>query len=313
MLTMLVANNGGHLTQLMLLVEALPALGEVFWVTADTPQSRRLLAGQDVEHLERHRSRDAAAVARNAARARRIVRDRRPDRLVTTGSSFALAAMGPAVLAGARCHYLESVTRVAGPSVSGRLISHLPGVALYTQHQSWAGGRWRYAGSLLDRFRGVPGEGEPRPPRTVLVTLGSTVAFRFDRLVDRLRAILPAECDVTWQLPADYGDLPGRSCRDVPEDEFRELVRGADAVVSHAGAGTALTCLELGASPVLVPRRADLREHVDGHQEELARVLGGRGLARVVDASAITMADLAAAGHTRIVTSPAQPLAIPLD
>ncbi len=48
--------------------------------------------------------------------------------------------------------------------------------------------------------------------------------------------------------------------------EFRRLMAGAEAVVSHAGMGTILTALELGVPILVMPRLARLQETRNDHQ-----------------------------------------------
>ena len=50
-------------------------------------------------------------------------------------------------------------------------------------------------------------------------------------------------------------------------------------MIGHAGVGTALTALEEGRCPVLLPRLAAHSEHTDDHQVELALDMERRGLA----------------------------------
>ena len=59
---------------------------------------------------------------------------------------------------------------------------------------------------------------------------------------------------------------------------FREAMREADAVVAHAGVGTILTALELRKPLVVLPRRADQREHRNDHQVGTARRFAARNL-----------------------------------
>jgi UDP-N-acetylglucosamine transferase subunit ALG13 len=61
-------------------------------------------------------------------------------------------------------------------------------------------------------------------------------------------------------------------------------LHAADVVVVSCGPGAAMDTRAAGRVPVVVPRRADLGEHVDDHQQAFARHLEARGLAlRVVD------------------------------
>ncbi|TPX00665.1 hypothetical protein FJ656_31630 [Schumannella luteola] len=65
----------------------------------------------------------------------------------------------------------------------------------------------------------------------------------------------------------------------VPHAELAAAVAEADLVVAHAGVGAAVTAIEAGRCPVLVPRLARHKEHVDDHQVQIAAELERRGLA----------------------------------
>lgn len=65
-------------------------------------------------------------------------------------------------------------------------------------------------------------------------------------------------------------------------DDVREQIRNASVTITHAGAGSALLCIEEGKHPVLVPRCSRRGEHVDDHQLPFAEKLEAAGLATVV-------------------------------
>ena len=77
-------------------------------------------------------------------------------------------------------------------------------------------------------------------------------------------------------------------------------MREADVVVAHAGVGAALTTLEAGRAPLLVPRLASHGEHMDDHQAHIAADLSRRGLAVSRDAGELTAADLSLAAGIRV-------------
>ena len=200
MTTLLVASTGGHLKELHHLRGRLSGVsGPYRWLTFDTPQSRSLLAGEDVEFVPFVGDRDALGAARSLPRARRLAGDPAVEAVLSTGASVAVPYIAMARTRGLRCCYVESAARLDGPSLSGRLLSRVPGVSLITQCRGWAGGRWRYGGSVFDSFEGaeVDGPGEGRLGK-VVVALGTT-AEAFPRVVHRLKEILPPEAEVLWQ------------------------------------------------------------------------------------------------------------------
>lgn len=281
MSTLLVASAGGHLKQLHRLVPRISGLEAPFvWVTYPTSQTESLLAGERVVHGHVVESRDYPGVGRNAWLAARLLRRERFSRVLTTGSAIALAFLPVARASGIPCHYIESAARSAGPSQTGRLLRWLPGVRLYTQYSAWADARWRYAGSVLDEF-------EPRLEpladsrlRRVVVTVGTSEQYGFERLVRRMVEILPDQTEVLWQTGAtDVARLGIEARAFVPADELDRAIAAADVVVTHAGTGTALSALEAGKAPVLVPRERAHGENVDDHQALISAELARRGLA----------------------------------
>ena len=308
MTTLLVASTGGHLKELHHLHKRLDGVAGPFrWATFDTPQSRSLLAGETIDFVPFTRSRDLINVTRNLGAAREILRDRELDTVVSTGSAVAVPFIGLARRRRLRCHYIESAARTDGPSLTGRLVSGIPGVHLYTQYRAWAGSRWSFRGSVFDSFASeVDPVGAGISVKKVVVTLGTSRGYGFSRLVRRLLDVLPAEADVLWQTgDTDVGDFGIAGHYAIPERDLTEAMREADVVVAHAGVGTALAAFEVGKCPVLVPRRLSFGEHVDDHQTQIASELGERGLAVSVDADDLGRGDLVAAMGKR-VTSPAR-------
>ena len=299
MTTLLVASTGGHLAELHDLVPRL-GLGERRWVTFDSPQSRSLLAGEDVVHVPPATSRDLVGAVRDLVVARQMFKRERYDRVISTGASIAMAFFLPATAAGVECTYIESATRTDGPSLTGRMAARLPSVRRYTQYPSWAGEKWRFGGSIFDGFVAVP-RLSTRPLRKVVVTLGTHERYTFPRLLDRLVRILPPEVEVLWQVGATRVDRMPRDARaQVPIAEMRAAMREADVVLSHAGVGSALAAMQAGRRAVYVPRRRAHGEHVDDHQVAMARELDGRRLVLAREAGDVTLADLGAASEWEI-------------
>jgi UDP-N-acetylglucosamine--N-acetylmuramyl-(pentapeptide) pyrophosphoryl-undecaprenol N-acetylglucosamine transferase len=308
--TLLVASTGGHLKQLHRLHRRLSGVEAPYrWATFDTPQSRSLLEGEVTDYVHFVGGRDPANLLRNLPSAGRILRDQEIDTVVSTGSSMALPFFGLARARRLDCHYIESAARSDGPSTTGRLMSRIPGVRLYTQYPSWARGGWIYRGSVFDSFERADGpERRPNRLRKVVVTLGTYRGYGFARLVRRLLEVLPREADVLWQTgDTDTSGLGVDGHYAIPERDLVQAIHEADVVVAHAGVGTALAALEAGKPPVLVPRRHARGEHVDDHQTQIAGELGSRGLSVSVEADELSLADLLAGARGRVTMLPEDP------
>lgn len=264
------ASTGGHLAELVRLADRFDASDDSVWITFDTDQSRSLLQGKRVVHVPYIRPRDVAGVVAGARVARKIIRDENFDCAVSTGAALALSVLPQARLARVRSLYIESVSRLEGPSLSGRLIALSRSSELYTQHSEWAGKRWSAIPSVLSSYESAEvSKNVPKPK--VFVTLGTIQGYRFDRLVDAVVDSGLADERTTWQLgDTPRTGLPGTACRHMNSLDFEEAIRSADIVITHAGVGTILQSLEMGKYPVIVPRSKSHDEHVDDHQFQIA-------------------------------------------
>jgi UDP-N-acetylglucosamine:LPS N-acetylglucosamine transferase len=119
---LLVCSTGGHLLQLVALREAWAGRSSA-WVTFDKSDARSLLRDERVYHAFGPTNRNIPNLLRNLLLAPRIVARLRPRVVVTTGAGVAVPFAWIARLRGAKVVYVESFTRIDGPSLSCRLIA----------------------------------------------------------------------------------------------------------------------------------------------------------------------------------------------
>lgn len=314
MTTLLVATHGGHLAQLMELAPRFRGVEERrLWVTNESPQARSLLADEDVRFVPYIAERDWLGVIRSIPAARRLLHERDVKAVVSTGSALALSYLGAAAARRIPAHYIESATRVNTVSITGRALSRVPGVHTYGQSPHLDQAIWPYCGSVFDVFRSEEGAADRRPVRKVLVSLGTSDRFPFRRLIERLVAIMPSGTDVTWQVGSTVVDDLGISADPFLDGaRMEQELRSADAVVTHAGTGSALAALRAGRCAVLVPRRPDLGEFPDDHQMLLGRDLDEKLLAICRDADELCWDDVVTASSRRIIEDRAGLAAIAL-
>jgi UDP-N-acetylglucosamine--N-acetylmuramyl-(pentapeptide) pyrophosphoryl-undecaprenol N-acetylglucosamine transferase len=303
MTTLFVATTGGHLTQLDSLASRIPPNGDAVWVTHANEQSQSMLADRDVEFVPYVGVRNVPDVLRCIPDARRLMARRKVTRAVSTGSGIALGYLPYLAARGVECHYIESATRVTGPSLTGRVLRWVPRVRTYTQYQSWADHRWGYAGSVFDGYESAAMSREPDAMVRVVVTVGAATQYPFRRLFEHLVPLLAPDgalsnvtglpVEVLWQsadTPVD--DLPIHATSALPAAELGAALSKANIVISHAGTGSALAALNAGRYPILATRDPARGEQVDDHQQQLATELARRGLAMHRDAQAITIDDM---------------------
>jgi beta-1,4-N-acetylglucosaminyltransferase len=146
---LLVCSSGGHLLQLHALAHAWSDLSNA-WVSFDKPDVASLLATEKVFFAYGPTNRNIPNLLRNILLAWRLVRRLRPGVLVTTGAGVAVPFAWIARLFGARVIYVESIARIAEPSLSCRLISPVA-IRIYVQWPDLleALPRAHYVGSAL--------------------------------------------------------------------------------------------------------------------------------------------------------------------
>jgi UDP-N-acetylglucosamine transferase subunit ALG13 len=119
----------------------------------------------------------------------------------------------------------------------------------------------------------------------LVVALAGTDHHPFDRLVEWVDAAAVRRPDVRF-LVQHGSTTRAPNVADGEEflshDRLVALLAEASAVICHGGPGTIMDAREAGHVPLCVPRDPQLGEHVDGHQQRFAAMVGGAGVVRHV-------------------------------
>lgn len=118
----------------------------------------------------------------------------------------------------------------------------------------------------------------------IVVALTGTDHHPFDRMVrwiDDAAVRLPG-VQFVIQHGASMPPLVATGYAHLAHDRLVALLVGASAVVCHGGPGIIMEAREAGHIPVCVPRDPELSEHVDGHQQRFAAIVGRAGVVRTV-------------------------------
>lgn len=304
---MLVASPGGHLDELRILIDLLGIDdSDALWVTGRTAQTESLLAGKDVAWLPRVGSGEMRKAALGLPSAIRLHRRFKPELVVSTGALFSTPHLAAASLLGCETWFIDSATRVDGPSRTGGFARRFTKARLFAQGEGWGDPRWAHAPSVFDAFEAVPRSAPFTADhiRTAVVSLG-TELWPFHRAVDRALAVLP-DTDIYWQTGVTEATRDGHPLQQwVPATDLRRAFGESDVVITHAGVGSALVALEGGAVPVMLPRRQVHREMIDDHQVEFADMMTRRGLGVSVDPDDLTIEHVLRAANFTVRRRPA--------
>jgi beta-1,4-N-acetylglucosaminyltransferase len=146
---LLVCSSGGHLQQMLALKPAWEPYSHV-WVTFDKSDARSLLRAERVVYAHSPTNRSLKNLVRNLVLAWRTLRRLRPRVLLTTGAGVAVPFAWLGRVTGVQIVYVESFTRIEGPSLTGRLVSPIAN-RTYVQWPEMVGriAKARYAGNVF--------------------------------------------------------------------------------------------------------------------------------------------------------------------
>ncbi len=139
-----VSSAGGHLAQLLQL-RPWWANHDRRWVSFDLPDARSKLEGEDVVFAHHPTTRNLINLARNTPLAYRVLRDFRPDVVISTGAGVALPFFAMARTMGVPSVYLEVYDRIDSRTLTGRLCR--PFTSLFCVQ--WPEQQSLYTGSML--------------------------------------------------------------------------------------------------------------------------------------------------------------------
>lgn len=115
----------------------------------------------------------------------------------------------------------------------------------------------------------------------IFVTVG-TQKFEFNRLLIKIDELIEngvIEEEVFAQIGVcSYKPKHYKYKTFMPKDIMLEWLMKADMVVTHAGTGIVMTAVRFHKKVIAIPRLKEFGEHVDDHQFELIKVLGGAGI-----------------------------------
>ena len=284
----LAASGGGHLRQLLQMHSFWNAY-QHFFVTEDTALGRSLAEREEVHFVPHfalgqvrlgHKQAMLAAAWQSLWRSLAIIREKRPQWVITTGAGSQIFVVLWARLLGARIVLIDSFVRFHAPSGFARVARYL---AHHVIAQAEPVGAALRAEAVFDPIVESTTSAPAKEP-LLLATVGATLPF--PRLID-LVCEAKACGMIGGRVLVQSGDAEAASAPDVDtvttlsQEAMQDVLRRARVVICHGGTGSMLGALEQHCHVIVIPRAAGGGEHYDDHQHEIAEAFAARGLVQV--------------------------------
>lgn len=117
----LVGSSGGHLAQLYMLKPFWENKNR-FWVTFDKEDARSLLADEKVYHCHYPTNRNIKNLLKNRKLAKKIIKEEKPDLIISTGAAVAVPFFYVGKRNGAKLVYIEVFDRINKGTITGKLV-----------------------------------------------------------------------------------------------------------------------------------------------------------------------------------------------
>ncbi|MEE1051672.1 MAG: PssD/Cps14F family polysaccharide biosynthesis glycosyltransferase [Lachnospiraceae bacterium] len=117
----LVGSSGGHLTHLYML-KPFWEKHERFWVTFDKEDARSILKDEKVYYCYYPTNRSAKALAINTKLAMQLIKQEKPDLIISTGAAVAVPFFYIGKMMGAKTVYIEVFDRIDKSTMTGRIV-----------------------------------------------------------------------------------------------------------------------------------------------------------------------------------------------
>ena len=114
-------SSGGHLAHLYMLKPFWQDKERV-WVTFDKEDACSLLEGEKLIPCYYPTNRSLKALIRNTRLAWKVLREEKPDVVISTGAAVAVPFFYLAKLKGIKTIYIEIIDRINKPTLTGRLV-----------------------------------------------------------------------------------------------------------------------------------------------------------------------------------------------
>ncbi len=117
----LVGSSGGHLTHLYMLKPFWKSKKR-FWVTFEKEDAKSLLSGEKIYGCYYPTNRSLKALIKNSILAWKVLKEEKPDLIISSGAAVAVPFFYIGKLLGAKLIYIEVFDRIDKPTMTGKMV-----------------------------------------------------------------------------------------------------------------------------------------------------------------------------------------------
>ncbi|MBO8175037.1 MAG: hypothetical protein H0Z18_07245 [Thermococcus sp.] len=274
----LVCSHGGHLTEMLYLIDAFKG-HEVFFITYDHPRTRAL---KYKKYLFPNFGRNPIRIIIDLPKIAKVLAKEKPDIIVSNGAEIAIPFFYLGRIIGAKTVFIECYTRIYRPTITGKIVYPVSNyfIVLWSEMLSKYGKKARYFGGLFKKWKAKMNLQEKK--NQIFIITG-THYLGFERLV---KAVDKIAKDFSYRFLIQLGYTPYRPKNAeyftfIKEDkEIKKLMKSSKVVITQ-GAMSLIDALMNGSTAIAFPRLSTFGEHINDHQLTFSKKLEKEGLVRV--------------------------------
>ncbi|WP_456420724.1 PssD/Cps14F family polysaccharide biosynthesis glycosyltransferase [Thermococcus sp.] len=273
----LVCSHGGHLTEMLYLMDAFKD-HEVFFITYDHPRTRSL---PYKKYLFPNFGEKPFKIITYLPKIVNVITKEKPDIMISNGAEIAIPFFYLGKILGIKTIFIECYTRISEPTITGKLVYSISDYffVLWPEMLQYYGKKARYIGDLFKKIRKKINLKEKK--NQIFVITG-THYLGFERLVKAADNIAK---DINYEMIIQLGYTPYKPKNAeyfdfAKYEEIKKIIKHSKIVIAQ-GAISVLDGLKLGSIVIAFPRLKQFDEATTNHQLIFSRRLEKAGLVKV--------------------------------
>ncbi|MGB9980273.1 PssD/Cps14F family polysaccharide biosynthesis glycosyltransferase [Methanobacterium sp.] len=273
----LICSHGGHLTEMLYLMDAFKG-HDVFFATYDNIRTRNL---PYKTYLFPNFGASPLKLFRYLPKIINIFLKEKPDLIVSNGAEIAIPFFYIAKLFRIKTVFIECYTRIDMPTITGKLVFPVSNLflVLWPEMLTKYGNKAKYWGGIFNLENSSISKNNGNH---ILVITGMHSGF--ERLVKKMDEIAGKidEKVIIQTGNTDYEPKYVEHFKFKDYEEIKELIKGAKVTICP-GAMTILDSLVVGTPVITVPRLEQYGEHLNDHQLTFAKKLEEIGYVKIIE------------------------------